>query len=131
MQYFGILRRQVLSAIAITMLVGTWAGAAFGFEEAPALKAEVEAGTLPPLAERLPAHPLVLTPLESVGSFGGTLRQATYVGSDSQIESTIGYTRLVRWNPEWTGVVPDVAESYEINADATEYTFNLREGMRW
>ena len=47
------------------------------------------------------------------------------------IERTIGYTRLVRWNPEWTEVVPDVAESLSVNPDGTEYTFNLREGTRW
>lgn len=131
MQYVGILRRQVLSAVAIAMLASTWAGAAFGFQEAPALKALVDAGSLPALEERLPANPLVLTPLESVGAFGGTLRQATYGGSDSQIESTIGYTRLVRWNPGWTGIEADVAESYEVNAEATEYTFTLRKGLRW
>ena len=73
----------------------------------------------------------MLTPLESVGTYGGTWRTATFGGGDSEIERTIGYTRLVRWNPEWTEVIPDIAESVEVNADATEYTFTLREGTKW
>ena len=36
--------------------------------EAPSLHDRVIAGTLPPLAERLPEHPLVVTPFESPGS---------------------------------------------------------------
>lgn len=131
MQNFGILRRQVLSVVAIAMLASTWAGAAFGFQEAPALKALVDAGSLPPVEERLPTNPLVLTPLESVGTYGGTWRTATFGGGDSEIERTIGYSRLVRWNFEWTEVIPDIAESVEVNADATEYTFTLRAGTRW
>ncbi|MGO6908795.1 ABC transporter substrate-binding protein, partial [Rhizobium ruizarguesonis] len=69
--------------------------------------------------------------LESVGTYGGTWRTATFGGGDSEIERSIGYTRLVRWNPEWTEVIPDLAKSVEVNDNATEYTFTLREGTRW
>jgi peptide/nickel transport system substrate-binding protein len=132
MMEFAILRRRLVSAAALAMIAGTCGiGAALGFEESPALKALVDAGTLPPIEERLPANPLVLTPLESVGTYGGTWRTATFGGGDSEIERTIGYTRLARWNPEWTQVVPDIAESFEVNADATEYTFTLRAGTKW
>ena len=44
------------------------------FQEAPMLAALVEAGELPPLEERMPADPMVIVPLESVGTYGGTLR---------------------------------------------------------
>jgi len=37
----------------------------------------------------------------------------------------------VRWNPEWTEVIPDVLESFEANEDATTYAFHMREGLRW
>ena len=132
MTEFAILRRRLVSAAALALVAGTCTiGAALGFEESPALKALVDAGSLPPIEERLPANPLVLTPLESVGAYGGTWRTATFGGGDSEIERTIGYTRLVRWNPEWTEVIPDIAESVEVNADATEYTFTLRAGTRW
>jgi peptide/nickel transport system substrate-binding protein len=132
MMEFAILRRRLVSVAALALVAGGCGiGAALGFEESPALKALVDAGTLPPIEERLPANPLVLTPLESVGSYGGTWRTATFGGGDSEIERTIGYTRLARWNPEWTEVVPDIAESFEVNADATEYTFTLRAGTKW
>ena len=42
-----------------------------------------------------------------------------------------GYEPMFRFNPEWTGVIPNVAERYEVNEDATEYTIYLREGLRW
>lgn len=128
----GHLRRRALPTLLVAALAGISLGsAAFGFEEAPALKTLVEAGKLAPVDERLPKNPLVLTPLESVGKYGGTWRTATFGGGDSEIERTIGYTRLVRWNPEWTQVIPDIAESVEVNAEATEYVFTLREGTKW
>ncbi|AJD46370.1 ABC transporter substrate-binding protein [Rhizobium sp. SEMIA 4085] len=126
------LPRQAACAAVLALVVGAgWAGAAVAFQESPQLKALVDAKKLPPVDKRLPAKPLVLAPLQSVGSYGGTWRTATFGGGDSEIERSIGYTRLVRWNPEWTEVIPDIAESFEVNADATEYTFTLREGTRW
>ena len=44
---------------------------------------------------------------------------------------TAGYHNLVRWNTAWTEVIPDVAESYEVNEEGTVFTFHLREGMKW
>jgi peptide/nickel transport system substrate-binding protein len=41
------------------------------------------------------------------------------------------YEPLVRYNPEWTSVIPNVAESVTANDAATEFTFKLREGTRW
>ena len=43
------------------------------FAEAPTLAEQVEAGELPPVAERLPQEPLVIEPLNEVGSYGGEL----------------------------------------------------------
>ena len=47
------------------------------------------------------------------------------------IYRTIGYEHLLRWDPAWTRVVPNVAQSYSVNDDATEFTFKLRQDMRW
>ncbi|HLJ53556.1 MAG TPA: hypothetical protein VKT77_00880, partial [Chthonomonadaceae bacterium] len=41
-------------------------------KEAPELAALVRAGKLPPLAQRLPAKPLVVKPYEQPGYYGGT-----------------------------------------------------------
>lgn len=101
-------------------------------KEAPMLAAKVAAGELPPLEERLPANPKVVQPTESLGQYGGTWRMGLRGGQDNALlVRTIGYEHLVRWTPDWTGIEPNVAESYEASADATEYTFKLREGMKW
>ncbi|MBL8689464.1 MAG: ABC transporter substrate-binding protein [Rhodospirillaceae bacterium] len=44
---------------------------------------------------------------------------------------SIGYEPLVRWDPGWKRVVPNVAQAITVNSEATEYTVQLREGMRW
>ena len=117
-------------AAAATGLLPAMAAAASG--EAPMLKALVDAGTLPPPNERLPKNPMVVTPLNSVGTYGGTWH-STIVGggSLSMLFRYQAYEPLVRYTPEWTGVIPNVAESVTSNDAATEFTFKLREGTKW
>ena len=43
------------------------------YGEAPMLAEMVAAGDLPPVEQRLPAQPVVVQPLESVGEYGGEL----------------------------------------------------------
>ena len=123
--------RLALGRVGFCLLMG-WSSLAFAeYREAPGLAKAVAEGTLPPVAQRLPETPLVVKPQEKIGKYGGTWRQALIGGSDDLMERTIGYTRLVRWNPEWTNVVPDVAESLSVSPDGTEYTFKLRKGTKW
>jgi peptide/nickel transport system substrate-binding protein len=92
----------------------------------------VQSGKLPPVAERVGAEPMVLTPVDGVRSYGGNLRQLyTGAGDESWLWTFYGYEPLLRWNIQMDDVVPNVAEGYTVNADATEYTFDLREGMKW
>lgn len=105
--------------------------AAQQFSEAPALDAQVKAGSLPALQDRLPKTPLVVQPTESVGQYGGNWRMAMIGSSDTLLDRTVGYTRLVRWDPAWTKIVPDLAESVTENDNATEFVFKLREGTKW
>ena len=37
----------------------------------------------------------------------------------------------MHWDLGWNKIIPNIAESYEVSADAKVYTFKLREGMRW
>lgn len=100
--------------------------------EAPMLASRVAAGELPSLAERIPAEPLVVEPVESLGKYGGTWRMALVGGQDNAwLVRTISYDHLVRWSRDWSGVEPNVALSFEANEDGSEYTFRLREGMKW
>ncbi len=102
------------------------------FKEAAALAEQVKAGKLPPVEQRLPKNPLVLPPVEQVGKYGGTWRTALVGGSDTAwLTRTIGYEYLLRWDPDWQKVTPNIAESYEASPDAKSFTFKLREGMKW
>ena len=107
---------------------------ALACNEAPSLAAAVAAGTLPPVDERLPESPLVLEPLNEIGAYGGAMRTDLLGGTDrgyGWLNRIIGYEPLVRFAPEGGVVVPNIAESWEANADSTEFTFHLRPGMKW
>ncbi|MBF8184618.1 ABC transporter substrate-binding protein [Nonomuraea sp. K274] len=106
-------------------------------KEAPALAELVKAGKLPPLEQRLPKNPLVVTPLREPGRYGGTWNSAM-VGEDDidWLIYTLGYEPLVRLKPGTNGqkgpddITPNVAE-FEVKDDGREYVFRLREGLKW
>lgn len=119
-----------VSLAALVALAGPALGQAYS--EAPDLKAAVEAGTLEPVEARLPKTPFVVEPIEAVGTYGGTWRSALKGTYDTGwVRRTVGYQPLVAYDYEWTKVVPNVAERFEVNEDATEFTFYLREGHKW
>lgn len=121
--------RPTLSAVvlAIAVPVSAWA-----YEQAPMLDEAVQSGALPPVDERLPLEPEVVTPLDSVGTYGGKLRRVLGGSNDhNSILRIVGPQGLTRWKPDFSAVVPNVAESWEVNEDGSEFTFHLREGMKW
>lgn len=104
------------------------------FTEAPQLAAAVAAGTLPPLAERLPERDdiMVVQPRESIGRFGGTIR---YNATNPQTFGNMGFTsrdvHLAGFTTNWEEVFPDIARSIELAPDHLSATVTLRRGMRW
>lgn len=128
-----ISRRAFLAAtgaVVGTVMLPRWAAAQT--PESAYLQSRVDAGELPAVAERLPANPLVVTPLERPGQQGGDWRHALVGGGSlSMLVRYQGYEPLVRFDPEWSGIIENVAESYSVNDDATEYTIKLREGHKW
>jgi len=119
------------SALAGTLVLPRFAQA-IEIKESAFLKDKVENGALPPVADRLPENPLVITPFERVGQQGGDWKHALVGGGSlSMLVRYQGYEPLVRFDPEWSGLVANVAESWEVNSDATEYTFRLRKGHKW
>ena len=102
-----------------------------GYQEAPMLSELVKAGTLPPVDQRLPEVPLVVKPLESVGTYGGQWRTGTIERNGNDLFRNIGYEQLMRYTPTYDAVIPNVAESVVANDEGSEYTFTLRKGLKW
>jgi peptide/nickel transport system substrate-binding protein len=101
------------------------------FSEAPMLADLVQAGTLPPLAERLPPEPFVVTPTNAVGTYGGTFfgaSMAPETTSDFQLGMVTG---LFRFSNDLSENYPEVATGYEFSDDYTSCTITLREGIKW
>ncbi len=99
--------------------------------ESPSLQLMVESGDIPPLRERLPIDPLIVQPVESIGTYGDTIRFISRVGASATTRRTISYENLVRWERDYSRWIPNVASNVTINEDSTVYQFQLREGLRW
>lgn len=101
------------------------------FNEAPALADLVKAGTLPPVDQRLPKNPLVLSPVDQIGKYGGRWR-TFWAGGWSGVfqEQQYGHSGL-RWIDDGLGIAPGLIETWEANADNTMWTFHFREGLKW
>ncbi|MGB3330943.1 MAG: ABC transporter substrate-binding protein [Thermomicrobiales bacterium] len=103
------------------------------FNEAPMLKTLADAGTIPPVAERLPEKPLVIKPIE-IGTYGGTAHVGNITtqlaGYDCDFLIGSAYHHL-RYNPELNDAVPNLSESVDVSEDKSTYTLHLRKGLRW
>jgi peptide/nickel transport system substrate-binding protein len=118
----------LLAAFAMTVAVT----AAAGVDEPPMLAAEVTAGTLPPLARRIPHPPLVVKidrPDWKPGRYGGTLRMLMAKDRDIRMMVVYGYARLVGYN-EQLQIVPDLLERID-NVGDRVFTLHLRPGHKW
>ena len=108
------------------------------YKEAPMLADLVKAGKLPPVDERLPSAPKLTNEMPTslltyeIGRYGGTLRHAALQGRDADISPVMLNEPLVN-TPGLLGeeVTGNVVKDVEVNQDLTEFTFHLREGMRW
>jgi peptide/nickel transport system substrate-binding protein len=102
------------------------------FKEAPALAELVRQGKLPPVAQRLPAEPMVLKPLNSIGRYGGTWRRGFVGPSDGENGNRLNSSdKLLFWDPTGSKIVPGVAKHWEMSRDGKTATLFLRKGMKW
>ena len=122
-----------VTLLAVLLSVFTSMGATGApYVEAPSLAARVANGELPPVEQRLPAHPSVVSLVGdslAPGRHGGELRLLMGRGKDVRLMVVYGYARLVGYDPDYR-LVPDLLEDVEV-VDGRIFTLRLRPGHRW
>ena len=81
---------------------------------------------LPPVKDRLPDDPIVITPLESIGTHGG-VANITYEDR-GMINPPEGIFTI---SPDHKTILPNFAKSFAYNEDGSELTVTLRKGLKW
>ncbi len=111
------------------------------YGESPLLAARVAAGELPPVEERLPVQPFVVSQRmlvvsydTEIGKYGGTMR-LPQEGSGGDPHIYIGSVEPLVWAPGAfnydMGIHGNVLADWEANADNTVFTMHMREGLKW
>ncbi len=118
-------------AMALVAALAAPLGAAT-YSEAPELAEAVRAGLLPPVDERLPSEPSVVS-LDDAGlasgQYGGELRMLVSQPKDTRMMIVYGYARLVGYDAQWN-LVPDLLAKLDVQEDRI-FTLHLRNGHRW
>jgi peptide/nickel transport system substrate-binding protein len=100
--------------------------------DSPFFAAQVTAGSLPPIEQRLPSSPRIVDvsgPGREPGRHGGTLRQLMGDQRDIRMMTLYGYTRLVGYDQN-LDLAPDILESVD-EQEGRIFTLKLRPGHRW
>lgn len=100
--------------------------------DSPFFAAQVAAGALPPVAQRVPSIPRLVDVSgegRAPGRHGGTLRMLMGDQRDIRMMTLYGYTRLVGYDQN-LDLAPDLLESVQ-ESEGRIFTLKLRPGHRW
>ncbi len=101
-------------------------------QEPPVLMHAIEAGELPPIAERIPTEPSIVAMDKyglSPGQYGGAIRTIMGRAKDIRMMVVYGYARLVGYDRKYR-LKADILRDYEVE-EGRRFTFHLRKGHRW
>ena len=102
------------------------------FSENPLFAKDVADRKLPAVDKRLPSEPLVVQPEKEIGKYGGSLRGVSLAPSSGTTDYfSLRLSTLVIMQADLHTIVPNVAKSWSVNADYTQWTFTLRKGHKW
>ena len=96
------------------------------FRQSPMLDAQVAAGELPPVEQRLPDDPIVVEPIDEIGVYGGTAK--LFIAGEQLLAVPEG---TLRPGPQLQLTLPNFAERYEYSNDSKTITIYLRPGHKW
>jgi peptide/nickel transport system substrate-binding protein len=121
----------------LALLIASGTSSAFGQEgpamvEPPFFEAAVAEGKLPPVGERIPQTPSIVSyegTEKEPGRYGGTLRLLGGSARDTRLLVLYGYARLVEYTPDFE-IVPDIAVGVD-NEEDRVFTIHLRPGHKW
>ncbi len=95
-------------------------------------KEAVSAGLLPPVEDRVPRVPKIVSMADNAkqtGRYGGTMRTLGGRAKDTRLMVVYGYARLIGYNEQFE-LVADIAEAVDVE-EGRIFTFHLRAGHRW
>ncbi|MBT5049277.1 MAG: ABC transporter substrate-binding protein [Rhodospirillaceae bacterium] len=118
----------VITGFLLTAGIVPSAGA-LDLVETPSLASRVQSGKLPPVTQRAPAEPHVVSEKLSTGRHGGALNILMSRAKDIRMMVVYGYARLVAYTENYE-LVPDILKTVDV-VDGRRFTFHLRKGHRW
>lgn len=92
------------------------------FSQSPLLEGQL----LPPVTQRLPDDPVVITPLSGRGVYGGTAR---VILEDARLMFPAEGPFII--SADHKTILPNLAESWSYSQDGRQLTVKLRKGLKW
>ncbi len=114
-----------LVPLAFATVTAAWSQT---YRGSPFLAAAEAAGSLPPVNQRLPDHPRVVSG-DTIGKFGGDMRMVLAGSRPTRMLTVYGYSRLAGYNRDLE-IVPDILEDIVVE-EGRSFTLKLRAGHRW
>ena len=121
--------RYLAPILAFLLIAGP--ASAVEYIDSPYFAADVAAGKLAPVAERLPASPYVLAMDggREIGRHGGSLNILMGRSKDVRMMVVYGYARLVTYDRD-LNIGPDILKAVDVE-DNRIFTLRLRQGHKW